>query len=179
MDFFIFLNFFVIFFYSLRIAYINVLPKGTIMDLLQEITKDNTLSNALSSFLSFYGPSGLSQAMQLYTDMNQEYVCRTKETLSIVRIYEIIYLEIHGHNIAVHTAHGIYQKYGSLSDELKVLSRYGFIKCNQSVLVAVHKIRSIQQDTVILTDDTCLHMSRSCAPKVIMAIAAKVSQQEL
>lgn len=178
-DFFIFLNFFVIFFYSLRIAYINVLPKGTIMDLLQEITKDNTLSNALSSFLSFYGPSGLSQAMQLYTDMNQEYVCRTKETLSIVRIYEIIYLEIHGHNIAVHTAHGIYQKYGSLSDELKVLSRYGFIKCNQSVLVAVHKIRSIQQDTVILTDDTCLHMSRSCAPKVIMAIAAKVSQQEL
>lgn len=149
------------------------------MDWLQEITKDNTLSKALSRFLSFYGTSGLSQALQLYTDMDQEYVCRTKDTLSLVRIYEISYLEIHGHNITVHTVHGIYQKYGSLNDELKILSRYGFIKCNQSVVIAVHKIRSIQQDTVIMTDNTHLHLSRSCAPRVIMAIAANAPQQGL
>ena len=142
------------------------------MDWLQEITKDNALTKTLSHFISLYGTAGLFQALQLYTDMNQEYVCRTKDTLITVRIYEISHLEIRGHNITVHTVHGIYQKYGSLSDELKYLSRYGFVKCNQSVLVSLHKIRSIQQDTVILTDDTHLHLSRSCAPKVIMAMAS-------
>lgn len=143
------------------------------MDWLQEITKDNALSKELSRFMALYGTPGLSQALELYTDMNQEYLCRTKDSLFTIRIYEISYLEIHGHNITVHTIHDVYQKYGSLSDELKILARFGFVKCNQSVLVSLRQIRSIQQDTVFLADGTPLHLSRSCAPKVIMAMAQK------
>lgn len=156
----------------MRIPY-KYTKRGHIMDWLQEITKDITLNQTLSKFLTEYGLYGLSHALQLYTDMQQEYICRTKEKISKVKINEINYLEISGHNITVYTNQDIYQKYGSLSEEYKTLSNYGFIKCNQSTLVSLYKIRTIEQDTVILTDNTHLHLSRNCAPKVIMEFSRK------
>ena len=159
-------------FLSMRIPY-KYTKRGHIMDWLQEITKDITLNQTLSKFLTEYGLYGLSHAIQLYTDMQQEYICKTKEAVSKVKIHEIYYLEINGHNITVHTSHGIYQKYGSLSKEYKTLSNYGFIKCNQSTLVSLYKIRTIGNDTVILTNNTNLRLSRSCAPKVIMEFSRK------
>ena len=156
----------------MRIPY-KYTKRGQIMDWIQEITKDITLNQTLSKFLTEYGRYGLSHALQLYADMQQEYICKTKEAVSKVKINEINYLEINGHNITVHTSHGIYQKYGSLSKEYKTLSPYGFIKCSQSTLVSLHKIRTIEQDTVILTDNTHLHLSRNCAPKVVMEFSRK------
>lgn len=143
------------------------------MDWLQEITKDQTLHQSFSNFLNVYGISGLSQALQLYININQEYQCKTKEEISKVKISEINYLQINGHNISVHTDQGIYQKYGSLSREYKNLSPYGFIKCNQSTLVSIHKIRTIRQDKVILVDNTVLHLSRNYTSKLIMKFSQK------
>ena len=40
-------------------------------------------------------------------------------------------------------------KYGTLANELKVLSMYGFMKCNQSCLVSLDKIKTIRRNEVI------------------------------
>ena len=149
--------------------------RGPIMNWLQEISKDQALRQLLSNFLNTYGLSGLSSALQTYVNMNQEYPCKTKKELAKVRISEINYLQISLHHISVHTNHGVYGKYGTLSQESKVLSRYGFIKCNQSTLVSLHKIRAIRHDHVILKDDTVLHLSRNYAPKLIMEFSQKRS----
>lgn len=70
---------------------------------------------------------------------------------------------------AIHTKHGDYQKYGSLTDELKSLTPYGFIRCRQNCYVSLEKIHSICDDTIILTNHLQLHMSQRYALKTLAA----------
>lgn len=127
----------------------------------------------LTLFLDQYGVSGLEQALKLYIDVQQEYICKTKNFLSKFRVDDIYYLEIREHTITVHTQHGIYQKYGTLNNELKQLSLCGFMKCNQSCIVSLRKIRAIHNSNITLINNEYLHMSRHYAPKVIMAFSRK------
>lgn len=134
-------------------------------------TKDNYLQNIIRKFVDQYGTSGLEQALQLYINMHQEYICKTKTSISKLKLCDIYYLEITEHLIAVHTKHGIYQKYGTLSNELKQLAPYGFMKCNQSCIVSLHKIRTILSNNIILINNEHLYMSRHYAPKILMAFS--------
>ena len=134
-----------------------------------DLSKDKHLQKTISDFIDHYGQSGLEQALQLYTDMQQEYICKTKTSISKIKIYDIYYLEIMGHHIDVHTEHGTFRKYGTLNNELKQLSAHGFIKCNQSCIVAINKIRTVLSNEIILSNHEHLYMSRHYAPNVLMA----------
>lgn len=136
-----------------------------------DFSKDEHIQKTISDFLNRYGTSGLEQALQLYTDMKQAYICTTKTSVSKIKIHDIYYLEIMGHHIDVHTEYGTYQKYGSLNKELEVLLPHGFIKCNQSCIVSLHKIRTIQGNDIILINSERLHLSRHYAPNVLMAFS--------
>lgn len=137
-------------------------------------TSYTNISTDIQSFISTYGESALQEAMQQYIDGQQEYICKTKSYTSIIKIRDIYYLEIKEHNITVHTNHGTYKKYGALNHELTILSPYGFIKCNQSCIVSLSKIRTIQNDDIILINDTILHISRLYAPKLLAAFNRKI-----
>ncbi len=141
------------------------------MHWLQDYPFNKSQQTNLSLFLKRYGISGLMCAIQSYTDMQQEYICKTRASLSRLKINDIFYLEIQEHTIAVHTQRGIYQKYGSLSNELKHLSPCGFMKCNQSCIVSIRKIQTICNDDIILTNEKHLHLSRHYAPQIIMAFS--------
>ena len=104
---------------------------------------DTELNDTISSFLEQYGSSGLKQALQLYKDTQQEYICRTRTSISKLHISDIYYMEIREHQITIYTQHGTYHKYGTLNNELKLLSSYGFIKCAQNRIVSLNKIRTI------------------------------------
>lgn len=134
-------------------------------------SNDKNIQAIISEFLTQYDISDLTQALQHYTDMHQEYICKTKASISKLKISDIYYLEILEHNIAVHTEHGIYQKYGTLNNELKQLSPHGFMKCNQSCIVALDKIRTVHNNEIILTNQEHLYMSRYYAPNILMAFS--------
>ena len=139
------------------------------MNQINEIFSNKSLHEKVSVFLSAYGISGLEQALQLYTDLQQEYICKTKTSITRLKISDIYYLEVHQHNISVHTKHGIYHKYGTLSNELNFLSKYNFIKCSQNYVVSLSKIQSITGNQLTLNNNETLHLSRSCATTVMMA----------
>lgn len=73
-----------------------------------------------------------------------------------------------GSNAAVH------KKYGTLNQELKILSPFGFIKCIQSCITFLNKIKVIQNNDIILVDNTVLNSSRTYAPKVLTAFSRKI-----
>ena len=54
-----------------------------------DLSKDTHLLKTISDFIDHYGQSGLEQALQLYTDMQQEYICKTKTSISKIKIYDI------------------------------------------------------------------------------------------
>lgn len=141
------------------------------MNWLQELLLDRKMKMNLTIFLKHYGIAGLEQALQFYTNMQQEYICKTKTSISKIKLYDIYFLEIQNHNITIHTNHGTYQKYGSLNNELKVLSSYNFMKCNQSCIVSLEKVRTICNNDIILVNEEKIHMSRNYAPKIIIAFS--------
>lgn len=141
------------------------------MNWLEKISADERLYNNLSSFLNQYEASDLEKALQLYRSAHQTYICKTKQSITKINIYDIIYLEIQKHNISVHTTHGTYHKYGSLVNELKNLSPYGFFRCTKNCIVSMNHIQSIHGDDINLIDGTHIHMSRKYASTIIIAFS--------
>ena len=159
-------------FFHLRVSiFIEDKNKDLYNYMTMDFSKDKHLQKTITEFLEHYGTSGLEQALLLYMDMQQDYICTTKTSVSKIKIHDIYYLEIMGHHIDVHTEYGTYQKYGSLNKELEVLLPHGFIKCNQSCIVSLHKIRTIQGNDIILINSEQLHLSRHYAPNVLMAFS--------
>lgn len=142
------------------------------MSWIRELSNDMEMQTSLVSFLEDHGMAGLKDALQIYTDMHQEYICKTKNTLVKIKICDIYYMKISGHRITIFTEHGAYQKYGILNRELDLLSSYGFIKCNQSCIVALHKIKMIRDNDVILTNNVKLHISRIYAARVLTSLSS-------
>ena len=144
------------------------------MNWLEKISADEHLYNNLSSFLDQYEISDLEKALHLYRTAHQTYICKTKQgkqSITKLNIYDIIYLEIQKHDISVHTVHGTYHKYGSLANELKFLSPYGFLKCTKNCIVSLNHIQSIHGDDINLIDGTQIHMSRKYASTIIIAFS--------
>ena len=128
---------------------------------------DTELQNTISTFLTQYGTSGLKHALQLYINTHQEYICRTRTSISKIYISDIYYMEIQEHQITIYTQHGTYHKYGTLNNELKSLSSYGFMKCAQNRIVSLGKIRSICFNDIILINGVKIHMSKKYAISII------------
>lgn len=144
------------------------------MNWLEKISADDQLYNNLASFLDQYEVSDLEKALHLYRSTHQTYICKTKQdkqSVTKINIYDIIYLEIKKHDISVHTTHGTYHKYGSLVNELKNLSPYGFFKCTKNCIVSLNHIQSIYGDDINLIDGTQIHMSRKYAATIIIAFS--------
>lgn len=76
-------------------------------------------------------------------------------------------MEIQEHQITIYTQHGTYHKYGTLNNELKSLSSYGFIKCAQNRIVSLGKIRSIYFNDIILINGAKIHMGKKYAFSII------------
>lgn len=140
-------------------------------ELLETFTNDTNLQISLSTFINHYGLTGLEQAMKYYTNLHKEYICKTKTSVSKFKISDIYYLKIQKHNITIYTNHGTYHKYGTLKSELKCLSPYNFVKCNQSCIVSIKEIRCISNNDIIMSNNIKLHMSRHYAPKVLIAFS--------
>ena len=132
---------------------------------------DTKLNDSLSNFIEQYGTSGLKQALQLYKNTQQEYICKTRTSISKLYISDIYYMEIREHQITIYTQHGTYHKYGTLNTELKSLSPYGFIKCAQNRIVSLNKIRTINYTDITLINGTKIHMSKRYALATITAFS--------
>jgi DNA-binding LytR/AlgR family response regulator len=128
---------------------------------------NDKLNKTLSDFLDLYGTSGLENALQLYRNSHQEYICKTRTSVSKMSVWDIYYMEIREHQITIYTQHGTYHKYGTLNNELRSLSSYGFIKCAQNRIVSLGKIRSVCFNDIILINGAKIHMSKKYAISII------------
>lgn len=145
------------------------------MNWIQKFTTDKSLRDKLFSFLDQYGIQGLINALYLYKEMHETYICKTRISISQININDIYYLKIQKHNITIYTENETYNKYGSLNKELALLSSYGFVRCAQNCIVSLNKIKTIHHNSIVLINNTEILMSRNYAPKVIIAFSQNKS----
>lgn len=139
------------------------------MEWIQILQNAKVTQHKLQQFLNLYGLSGLEQAMYQYETLQQEYICNTKKSLAKIKVNDIYYLKISGHEIHIYTQSETFRKYGTLNKELQFLSHYGFIRCHQSYIVSLAKIKTICQTQLILINNQKIPLSRRHASKVILA----------
>ena len=139
------------------------------MDWNDEWKNDKDLKDRILFFLQQYGKEGLERALEAYAADRKAYICKTRTAVFRIPIDDIFYLKINRHLISICTTAGIYEKYGSLTDEMKQLSSYHFIRCSQSCIVSLRKITGIQGSDIILANQERIRMSRALTPKVVAA----------
>lgn len=159
--------------------YINTKEDITLMKFFHTFIDTPALQNKLTDFLSQFGESGLIDALDLYSDLHQTYFIKTKDAFTKLKIQDIMYIEIHGHKMNIYTEYDQYQKYGTLSQELKHLSDYGFIKCSKNCIVSLYKIEKIYENEIHLKNGTILHMSRNYASALLIHFNQKIYSQIL
>lgn len=142
---------------------------GTLKEWQEEFFNNQVLQHNIDVFVAQYGISGIEKALQIYSSLHHEYICKNKSSISKFDVNDIFYLEIQEHNISIYTKHGIYKKYGTLTKELKFLASFGFVRCSQNCIVSLGKIRTIQHNNIILIDCTKIHLSRNYAAQVIIS----------
>ncbi len=73
---------------------------------------------------------------------------------------EIIYIEIQGHNMTIHSQNGVQSLRSSLRTVEKQLSGAPFSRCNNSFLVNLNHIRSIVDNNITMSNRDVLTISR-------------------
>lgn len=97
----------------------------------------------------------------------KDFMLETKDGEVLVNVKDLVYIEIYGHRLWVHTAGGeVLECYGSLSVLENRLSDFDFVRAHKSYLVNCRYIYSIQKNQIVLDDKTAIPLSRYKAENV-------------
>ena len=81
--------------------------------------------------------------------------------MSKVYLQEIIYVEVRNHKLLFHTERGEIEARGSLGQLETEMSGSTFARCNSGYVVNLRNIKSIEKDTVVMSDGDRLPLSRA------------------
>lgn len=93
---------------------------------------------------------------------------RESETLLVTQqsgvqrllLRDILYIEVQGHRLVLHTAGQTVTATGTLADAEARLQGRGFLRCNKCFLVNARYVQSVQGSTLLLTNGETLQISR-------------------
>lgn len=131
-------------------------------------SETNTIT-ILQEFITKYGTAGLITALRNFEYLQQTYIYNSNHKTKRIPVSLIDYVEIYGHDITIHTTEGDFNKYGTLKEEYALLSAFGFVKCSQSILIPVTKIKEINKSVLQLMNGTELQITRSCYADLVTA----------
>lgn len=73
---------------------------------------------------------------------------------------EILFIEVMGRKITIHSENGVYRSVGSLKELQSKIESSNFFKTHQSFLVNMDKIKKIDNQNVYMTNDAAIPISR-------------------
>ncbi len=68
----------------------------------------------------------------------------------MVRVNDLIFVEIFGHKLIYHCVNGDYATYGKISDAEEQLKPYRFIRCNRNAVINPRHIRSVRDNNICI-----------------------------
>lgn len=95
------------------------------------------------------------------TEIERCYTFNSHNKLISVRINDINYIEVYGHETLVHTVNAVIPTSKALSAIEKELSDYGFIRTHKSYIVNTRYIFSVERNSIILSNGENLPVSRT------------------
>lgn len=101
----------------------------------------------------------LGRALRQYRAVNASIVLKWESTRNKIQIDKISFVEGYRRHLTVHTADGVYEAVGKVSEMQEILSPHGFVRVHQGFTVNMNYIKSLKPDEVELTDGTRIPVS--------------------
>ncbi len=99
------------------------------------------------------------RALKKYRTVNASIVLKWESTRYKIEIDKISFVEGYRRHLTVHTANGVYEAVGKISEMQEILSPHGFVRIHQGFTVNMNYIKSFRTDEVELTDGTRVPVS--------------------
>ncbi len=99
------------------------------------------------------------RALNKYRTVNASIILKWESTRNKIQIDKISFVEGYRRHLTVHTAEGVYEAVGKISEMQEILSPHGFVRVHQGFTVNMNYIKSFKTDEVELTDGTKVPVS--------------------
>ena len=109
------------------------------------------------------------RAMQRYRDLHAELHLKYNGDRYTVPVREILYVEGVRRHVFFHTADGVLETVGKLSEYAPVLHANAFASPHTSFLVNLDKIVRIEKDEIVLQNGECVFCSVRCRADMLKA----------
>lgn len=110
-----------------------------------------------------------SRAMKKYTSVNASIVLKWESTRNKISINKISFVEGYRRHLTVHTAGGVYEAVGKISEIYEILKPHGFFRVHQGFIVNMNFIESFGANEVVLTDGSRVAVSVRKKQKALKA----------
>ncbi len=99
------------------------------------------------------------RAINKYRTVNASIILKWESTRNKIGIDKISFVEGYRRHLTVHTADGVFEAVGKLSEMQELLSPHGFVRVHQGFIVNMNYIKSFKTDELELTDGTRVPVS--------------------
>lgn len=99
------------------------------------------------------------RALKKYREVNASIVLKWESTRNKIEIDKISYVEGYRRHLTVHTANGVFEAVGKMSEIQEILSPHGFVRIHQGFIVNMNYIKSFDVNEIELTDGSRVPVS--------------------
>lgn len=161
---------------------LRVINSGALIIFISSFTKYVSSAFRLNAFQFLIKPVGenefrreFDRAIQAFYRHHHKYIIGNQEKTDVLEIGNIVYIEGYHRHLSIQTRDQAYDKIGKLNDEEKRLAPLGFVRIHQGFLVNMAFIKTLESESICLTDGEKLPMSARKKPEVLRAFHCYLS----
>lgn len=92
--------------------------------------------------------------------LHKQYKIKWRNVNHVIEYNDIFYIEAYNRHLYIHEENQGHECVGKLHDEYERLKSYGFSRCHQGYLINLSKVRTINKNSVLLSNDIAIPISR-------------------
>ena len=100
-----------------------------------------------------------TRAMKKYTTVNANVILKWERERNKISINKISFVEGYRRHLTVHTAEGVFESVGKISEIYEILKPHGFVRVHQGFIVNMNYIKNFKANEVELTDGSKVAVS--------------------
>lgn len=100
-----------------------------------------------------------TRAMKKYTAVNASVILKWESVRNKTSINKISFVEGYRRHLIVHTAEGVFESVGKISEIYEILKPHGFVRVHQGFIVNMNYIKNFNASEVELTDGSRVAVS--------------------
>ena len=101
---------------------------------------------------------------------------KSKRSMVTVAASDIVYLEVNGHYITVHTLTDEFISRCTLSELEDIAGEYGIIRCASCYMINLLYVKQVKSNQIILADETEIALTRSYKKEFMQKLASYLNK---